>query len=432
MRIIFKLKEILLVLLFFFCISFNTVYLGPKSLRLNPSRILFLLLVIVSLVSIIVNRGRIIYSRSKHRKIVTIALLYIIYGYIISLAESIDLSISYRYIFELVFFVIVFAALSSVSREDNKIYEKCISAYILGVLVNNIIAWYELITSNYLFLVSEERIPFYIRHNYALTFYANPNNLCTVLALGCLFCFIRIGTLKTKKMKAAFVFIITSSILIMIRNNSEANIIGLLIGVVIIHIMRRINKTSLKPIHFVIIALGVVAIAFSIDKLLPMLVSYIERTNSMIGVEDSTIGTRIEYSKSAISNMLNKSILGVGLGNSKYYSLGIIGEVGNVHNWFTEILVDTGVFVFAIYIYYYFKTVIIAYKKSRIIDNSPSISLMYIGCVSIMVSFLVINISSSSLFPSDYIWCIWAFLFSVVYTDKQVIKNDDKEVKKYG
>ncbi len=418
MELINRIRERLLYFLFFFCITFNTVYIGPNILRLNSSRLIFILIAFFSVFSLFFKR-KIQFVNTTQRNFIIFIILWIVYGFFISVFVSIDISVSYRYIFQLFLFFIIYSNVSDLARQNDKLYEKCINAFLVGLVVNNVFAWYELFTSNYLFLVTDEYVSYYIRHNYALTFFGNPNNLCTVLTIGCLLCIVKYSISNKKIVKFGMIALIISSVLIMIRDYSEANIIGLILGALVFFVFKRNNSTKIKPGKIVLLCIGGIVSVFLLDQIFSYLIAYYIRATTLINISDSTLGARISYSQNAIYNMLNKNIFGVGLGNSKYYSLWTIGEAGNVHNWFTEIFVDTGVFVFLIYVFFYITVIKHALNNSYIKNNY--LSMINLGSFSIMIAFIIFNISSSSLLPSDFMWCVFALIYSIV------INNINKE-----
>lgn len=407
-----KLLKRLVGLLFFFSISFNTVHIGPSGLGINATRILIVAIFIVYLFSLFKDRGEIKVPSTEWMFTFSMICIWIIYGFIISLVMSLDKTISMRYLWQLLTLLVVFLALSKLIEENHEIIITCMRGFIAGVIVNNIIGWYELFTSDYRFVLDISQVPYYARHNYALTFYANPNNLCTVLVFGCLFCIAALDIKTNKKIRIVCYGTIISSVAIMIRDFSESNVIGLAVGIALYYVMKSRRNKELTIKKIVIISIVLLAFLICLPKTISFLSTYLKQTIASFYISDSTVGNRLELSYSAISNMLKKNIFGVGLGNAKYYSDNI-GGVGNVHNWFTEVFVDTGIVFFIIYILNYCLVIIRAYRISvSFHDHNRATICRIVFCT--MIAFLVFNISSSSLFPSEYMWCIWAMFFAFV------------------
>jgi teichuronic acid biosynthesis protein TuaE len=117
---------------------------------------------------------------------------------------------------------------------------------------------------------------------------------------------------------------------------------------------------------------------------------------------------------------------GVGAGNAEYYmahyavydTRGIL----NVHNWWVEILVDYGVFIFIGYIILYYKLFVSFFKLYFRLDNGFGRA----ACETVLLGlagFLFASISSSSIITLRFHWLFFAFALALL----NYFRNKPKE-----
>ena len=107
---------------------------------------------------------------------------------------------------------------------------------------------------------------------------------------------------------------------------------------------------------------------------------------------------------------------GVGIGNIEYYMEYFgelyVGDIRNMHNWWIEILVSSGIFIFIIYLYQYLKYLKVLFKISK---NTNNLDDMYISSCfcALLIGLFIGAVGPSSLFISE--WFLPLFGLIIVY-----------------
>ena len=111
----------------------------------------------------------------------------------------------------------------------------------------------------------------------------------------------------------------------------------------------------------------------------------------------------------------NNLLMGTGLGNIEYYmqryaildTLGII----NMHNWWFEILVTSGIFIFCGYCFFYVRLLNHMWQYSKH-SNERDMSNLGMVMVGFLTAFPIASISSSSIMGADIIWTYFAIIIA--------------------
>lgn len=296
-------------------------------------------------------------------------------------------------------------------------------------VVFGIIAMYEIFTGNYLFL-NEDSLSYYqersqlystIGFRVPISVFSNPNNFSLFLLLSV---FGSMGLSKTKKTKPGRLLSMTFTlffIFLLMTTQSRAGFIGLVLGFMAYGFIL-IKRTNAKNFWKFILVL-VVALFFAI----PWLIENKELFEALITINlNATSGSdsvRINLIKNGFIFLFKTFFLGVGLGNIEYYmaNYGIFSTSGitNIHNWWMEILVSSGIFVFVFYIYVYLKNMKRLYKFSLLNFDKKMQHLSTIF-LSFWVGFFVASIGASSLMYNEWIWPVMAIVMASInlYTVK--------------
>jgi teichuronic acid biosynthesis protein TuaE len=136
-------------------------------------------------------------------------------------------------------------------------------------------------------------------------------------------------------------------------------------------------------------------------------------TLSTIGSqEDDSIDIRQNLIKNAIYFFTNSVGFGVGAGNAEYYmgryAIYPIGTLVNVHNWWVEILLNYGVFIFAGYVILYMSLILNLWQAYRKLNNRTEKMICEALLVG-LISFFMASISSSSIFAFSPQWIFFGF-----------------------
>lgn len=126
---------------------------------------------------------------------------------------------------------------------------------------------------------------------------------------------------------------------------------------------------------------------------------------------------RISLIKNGLVFLTRSFFLGVGLGNIEYnmlhHAVFDTREILNIHNWWFEVLVSSGVIVFVWYIRLYIKRFLLSLRVVRS-TNANTTLYQYNNCVvSILLAFIIGSISSSSIFSTSWMWAMFAVIFII-------------------
>ena len=120
-------------------------------------------------------------------------------------------------------------------------------------------------------------------------------------------------------------------------------------------------------------------------------------------------------------------LLGTNIGNIETHMTHYATKTSNVlniHNWWMEVLVSSGIIVFINYIYIYIKQIIFYYKNiNRASDRT--INRISQAFLCFMITFILGSITSSPIFPTEWMWTAFCviFTFPEVYKQQSIIKR---------
>lgn len=317
------------------------------------------------------------------------------------------------------FFISTFIGYYLTTKED---LIKALNIIEFFAFIFGVIAVYEMITGDYRF-VSEINADFYDRrtagisiigYRIPISVFGNPNGYSMFLIFAI---FISFSLSKINKFWASKLISIILTIFfvfLLISTQSRSGFIGLLIGISM-YVLLTLKHIGLKKIFCLFVIVSVGTYIYS-----PWLLDQIDLYNALITVDMESSGSdyvRINLIKNGLYFLYNSLFLGVGLGNIEYLmannaiypTYGIV----NIHNYWMEMLVSSGIFLFTFYMVVYLKNLWWLLRYSLIYQNSDMRSLS--TCFfCLLMAFPVASLGSSSLFASEWFWSIMAVIMSVV------------------
>jgi len=139
-------------------------------------------------------------------------------------------------------------------------------------------------------------------------------------------------------------------------------------------------------------------------------------------LEFASEGTSDSIRKNLILNgfifLTNTFFLGTGLGNIEHYmklfSTYYVGEIVNVHNWWMEVLISSGVVIFILYLKLYGNTML---KLLKGINSQNGKNVFWISCVflSLLVGFVISSVGPRSVIGCDWFWPLIALTFKAPF-----------------
>lgn len=298
-----------------------------------------------------------------------------------------------------------------------------IFAFVFGLL-----GIYEILTGDYLFIPLEKTIYYEERSaldsslnmRIPISVFGNPNNFSHF------FLFAVFGSLTLFKVKSTNAGRLLSLaflgyfIFLLMASQSRSGFLGLLIGwgiLILVYLKRSSYKNRIITILIGLITLMIVFSWLIANKI------YFERLLTFDFSKGSD-QTRVHLLKNGMIFLANSMLLGVGLGNIEYHMAVngsyFTGEITNIHNWWMEILVSSGIFIFIFYIFVYIKSMIRIYylsltKKDKEIRDIATFFLCFLG------AFIISAIGSSSLMIAEWFWPIMAVIMSFANSGSKTV-----------
>ncbi|MPN20321.1 Teichuronic acid biosynthesis protein TuaE [bioreactor metagenome] len=210
---------------------------------------------------------------------------------------------------------------------------------------------------------------------------------------------------------------IVSSITLLIRTDSRANILGFLIAAGAFTLLYYFNVKNLKKFILIGISLSILALypslLGSIFDLLSQKLQF-----GFVASEGSSMEIRINLIKNGFLFLAQTFGFGTGAGNIEYWmaNKGVFyaGDITDMHNWWMELLVGYGIIIFTGYLWMYITMARGFYTAYRQIEDKfiQSVSLGLLCC---MIEFVLGSISSSSNIQTEWLWVFWGLVIAMYH-----------------
>lgn len=284
----------------------------------------------------------------------------------------------------------------------------------IGIFIQSMIGWYEIVTRNYLFrpmvganydyyVLSNNRIP--------IAMLGNPNDFATLMFVG-VFVSLICAELSGKRFgKLMHYFILISYVALLFMTASRANILALLIASVFLLVLSVLRKKGKLVVLIIVVVLILAVTLFPIlDNLLRF---------NFTGSSGSDV-IRLNLIKNGFRFLYETFGLGVGAGQIESwmgrYAVGGTGGITNMHNWWMELLTAYGIPIFIGYLAFYIKLFLSHFRAFRKSEGHLGICSLYI-CAT-MVGFVIASVSSSSNISSEWLWVFWALCIACIGISK--------------
>jgi len=409
---IFSIERFFCYLVFFtgfFGMAIFPIDIGP--FMLFPYRIFLLFLWFIFSLHILIKR-KIIFSQSQIKGYFAFLWLCLVYA-ALSLSWAISKEVAIRNVIFLFMgvSVIFFSTYYFRRKKDLQILYNLWLA-VFGILI--LVGFWEHLTGQHL-PVSGYFHEMRIRYKFAPTgAFKNPNDYATFLALSIPF---GLGIFRyghKKYIRFYGLCSILGAFYLIVAVGSRANIIAVLfelffIFVFLLNLGRKLKLVITVGICIVILFMflpGPLQAFFSqITGELNSIVSQTEQITSSVGVRMNLVRNGLLFVYSTVG-------FGVGAGNSEYYMANFsqynTAGVTDPHNWWLEILVNYGIFVFIGYVIFYMGIIRNLWKIYRIKQTREEKMICEALLVS-LVGFFFASISSSSIMAFKPQWLLFAF-----------------------
>lgn len=416
------------ILTSFFAAQIFTIDLG--FFQLSLFRVAILLAPILLVLKALKSRYPIyLIPNGKNRYSVRFMILWAFYA-LISIAWVNNYSSAFRSLYFIISGVICII-IFSIFLNKKKHFIIAFNLMHFMVLIHNIIGWYEIFTRDYKF-ISVENIIYYsnIKNRIPISMLGNPNDYALLMFFGV---FISYACFKINNKKIyKFIPIVTliSSYIMIFATQSRANIIGILISTTLFLILTKKHK---KYLILSLILTGVVLLIIFQPSIIEILMNRInmafefrfDQTNLNSEVK------RINLIRNGLYFLIMTLGFGTGSGNiehwMQYRAIYPVGMVTNIHNWWMEILVGYGIFIFILYMKFFLKLLISMYavvKNKLTTEFNKSISL---SIFLSLIGFVIASLSSSSNIVKEWLWVYWAVVIAFqgyVYRCNDKVNNE--------
>ena len=259
----------------------------------------------------------------------------------------------------------------------------------------------------------------------------NPNDYATFLALSIPFSIgiIRYG--RKKYLRFCGLCSALGAFYLIVAASSRANIIAVLFGLAFILLFLLNFKRKIKAI----ITIGICIILLfmflpgPVQGFFSQITEELNSVASQAELRAGSVGVRMNLVRNGLLFLYSTVGFGVGAGNSEYYmahfaqynTAGIL----NPHNWWLEILINYGIFIFIGYVILYIGIIRNLWKIYRIKQIREEKMICEALLVS-LVGFLFASISSSSIMAFTPQWMLFAFALSYL----NYIRNREEKINK--
>ncbi len=330
-----------------------------------------------------------------------------------------ELELYIQYLFYLITALIIAIFGSRYLYKEKDFYTILVCFEIVALLFSAI-GLYEIITGNYRF-ISEDSMNYYETNSAVFSTlgirvptgsFSNPNDFGFFLLFAfCVAC--SLASLSSKKSLKIFYSLTAVFFAFMVTTTqSRAAFVSLLLGVLMLVYLSFKNYSKNTKIIVIVVALMSFSFVFS------WIIANKELFGALLEI-DIASGTsgdeavRFNLLRNGLSILVDHYFLGTGLGQIEYHMVqpGMANTDGitNIHNWWAEVLVSSGVIVFFFYISLYIQTFVFFIKKS-LSSKVSSKGIIYARTGATMLTVFFIGcMASSSIFCIEWIWAMFIY-----------------------
>ncbi len=368
----------------------------------SPVRILMLTLIVYDLIK---QRGKIRIHKTGNNIWLITMLVWNIWT-LISLfwaKERIDLIKTEVVLFEAMCFI--YYAQKLITSVERSV--KVIRVLLAACVIHNALGWLEITTKIYFFSRYTEK---YSKLGYPVSTFTNTNNYGFYLAMMSV---VLLGIIFISNKSSVRIFstaLLASSVFLLFRTGSRAAIMLTVIGIVLFALLLR-KSLRFFFVTILFVLAGAVAIMAFPDLLHSLESMYQSAFKVNLNAVSGSDFYRINMIQNGMDFFWQSYGFGIGAGNVEYwmehYGTQFTNYIYNLHNWWLEILVGSGVIVFV--------TVLIAwgstYKKLIFKYIAGYRRNVICTLITFGVTFALGCISPSSLYSSEWPWLLLALFF---------------------
>lgn len=410
-------KKIFVLYSFLLVIS---AFLGSKVFAINLGVQLSInrILILLSPIMLIAGDRYIEKKNSSQKPYTKLLLIWAVYSLLLLPFVIRDISGFFHHLFFLISALITsyFAGRYLVS---SKYIKHLLVGFTLVMLFAAVIGVQEMMTGVYLF-TSENAIDYYdtrsalestLGMRVPISLAGNPNDFGMMMLFGALNSLLLFKIEKKKLLSLLYLGCCAFLSFMVMATQSRSQFISLLLafGLIIVFVFNRLRR----PTRLIIILVVLLSASYILSWLNANQDLYKALVTVNLAEEDYV---RVNLIKNGFTILINSMFLGVGVGNIEFYMAqpGLLPTSGvlNLHNWWMEILVSSGVLIFIYYLRVYIKRLFTYYREVSLFKNSEDnyFFIALYGMVS-MVVFILASVGGSSIFATEWVWAYFVMLF---------------------
>jgi len=400
--------------------AFLAIPVGP--IHVFPYRVLLLLLWFIFATGILLQ-GRVDISHIKVKPYFQFLALWLSYA-VLSLAWAADKGNAVRYIIFLfmaasvIFFVVYYFS----NKRDLKGFYY-LWLLVLAALIP--VGLWENFTGNHLSISGLIGAP---RANIFMpsAVFDNPNDFATYLALSIPFVLALIRYRRGIVVRSIGLVVLLASLYLLLETFSRANYLAVILELTFLFTFLFKLKAKFKAIILggLLILVLVIALPRSTQRIIDTIGKQTESITSPWSLTYGSTGVRINLIKNSLVFLGRTAGFGVGAGNAEYwmsnFSVYDTRGITDPHNWWDELLVNYGIFIFAGYVLFYLGLIRQLYRLHRHLSNGTE-KMISEALLVALVGFSLASISSSSIMNLRPQWFLFAF--ALAFLNYQRIKR---------
>lgn len=424
----YTLKELSIyafVIASFFGSAILSIKVGPISIF--PYRILLPIILFLFLIKLIFTNDTFRFNEVKVKPILLFYIIWALYGtFSLVWAQSFTQGVrGVVFLWSGIFFILLFLFL--MKRGEN--FRDLFYIWIIVLVCMIGIGLWNHFTLNHLPVSRMYNAPAYIRHRPTGVF-TNENDYASYLALSIFIVLSFVRYVRVIALKLIGLALLLASIYLLLVTSSRANLLALIIGGVFWFLFTTSRLEKKKILFFGVFGLMTFSILYfpKVESLYREIEHQILSIFIVPDTPDTSMDIRANLIKNAIYFFGNSFGFGVGAGNAETYMRtgAIYPTFGtlNVHNWWIEIMLNYGAFIFVGYVLVYIGLIVQLYKVFKKSVNRIDKMISEGLCIS-LISFSFASISPSSIMTLNYVWILFAL--AIGYLNYFYRKMDYKE-----
>ncbi len=285
--------------------------------------------------------------------------------------------------------------------------------WIGAVLLFILLGFWNHLTHQHLPISRLMTAPEYIRGRPSAVF-TNENDFASFMVIGIFFSFALFNHAKTIILKGLGLFTTFAGLYLILVSTSRASIIAILLGFSVWFVFLTTFKQKVRTLYIGTgaIFIGVALFFNRVSSVVEGIMAEIWSVVGEPGGEEGSVDIRKNLLRNGMAFLQDTYGFGIGAGNAEYYikNVSIYPTYGqtNLHNWWAEIMVNYGIFIFTCYLLLYIAIIIKLFKLNRK-SKSSSEKMISEALLLGLIVFSIASISPSSIMTLSYTWLLFAF-----------------------